>query len=304
VACFLCLWLIARALQTAESRKQKAETGAASPEGRGQWAEGSGQSVAQASSPPIHASVPAGMSPNFQVEGSNSDVPLATSYLPSSIVHLRSLSVALLAWLLLVEGGTEFWYRSHERAAVGSAEWSVRRPDQGATFTDVTIPPSIRSQFRSDRSLQARWQDGSGNSWQLYYFRWFPARFLAKRVAILLGKTHGPEKCLPTAGMKLQAYLGIITVPLAGMELAMQQFVFNAEGTSLHVFYGIYEDPTGGTQLANRRRDSASRVAAALAGSRNYGQRFLEVAVVGFARPEDARAALTRELEKLIKVEK
>ena len=45
-------------------------------------------------------------------------------------------------------------------------------------------------------------------------------------------------------------------------------------------------------------------MAAALAGSRNYGQRFLEVAVVGYERPEEAKAALTRELEKLIRVEK
>ena len=223
---------------------------------------------------------------------------------PFSFGVFQRLSIFLAAWLLLVEGGTEFWYRSHERTAVGSVDWSVRRPDQGVTFTEISIPSSIRSQFRSDESLQGRWQDGSGNSWQLYYFRWLPARSLEKRVAILLGKTHGPEKCLPRAGMNLQAYLGIITVPLAGMELAMQQYVFNTEGTPLHVFYGIYEDPTGSSQLANRRRDSASRVAAALAGSRNYGQRFLEVAVAGFARPEDARAALIRELEKLIKVEK
>jgi hypothetical protein len=103
--------------------------------------------------------------------------------------------------------------------------------------------------------------------------------------------------------MSLNAYLGIITVPLAGMELAMEHYVFSAEGTPINVFYGIYEDPSGSTELANRRKDSASRLAAALAGSRNYGQRFLEVAVVGYERPEDARAALTRELEKVVKVD-
>ena len=309
VACFLCLWLIARALQKAESTGGKAEILKSEKlksleqkaEVRGQSAEGSGQSVAQASSPASHASIPAGNSPSPVVSSSRSPVVCGPAVLWS-----RSLVVpcSLLAWLLVVEGGTEFWYRSHERAAAGSAEWSVRRPAQGSSYHEVEMPSSIRGQFRSDESLQARWQDGGGNSWQLYYFRWFPARSLEKRVAIQLAKTHGPEKCLPAVGMSLKAYLGVITVPLAGMELAMQQYVFNAEGTPLHVFYGIYEDPTGSTQLANRRKDSASRVAAALAGSRNYGQRFLEVAVVGFERPEDARAALTRELEKLIKVEK
>ena len=70
------------------------------------------------------------------------------------------------------------------------------------------------------------------------------------------------------------------------------------------IFYGIYEDPTGSAVLANRRQDTTSRIKAALAGSRNFGQRFLEIAVFGYENPEDAKAALVGELGKLIKVEK
>jgi hypothetical protein len=174
----------------------------------------------------------------------------------------------------------------------------------GPTVTRVEIPPIIRGQFKANESLQGRWQDGAGNAWQLYYFRWFPAHSLQKRVATQLAKTHGPEKCLPAVGMNLRSYLGIITVPVAGMDLAMQQYVFNAEGRPLHVFYGIYEDPSGSAVLANRRKDAASRIQAALSGSRNFGQRYLELAVTGYERPEEARAALIGELGKLIKVEK
>ena len=103
--------------------------------------------------------------------------------------------------------------------------------------------------------------------------------------------------------MTLESCLGVITVPIAGMDLAMQQYLFNAEGRPLHIFYGIYEDPTGSAVLANRRQNTASRVEAALAGSRNYGQRYLELAVAGYEKPEDARAALTRELQSLIRIE-
>ena len=193
------------------------------------------------------------------------------------------------------------WYRSHEQAGVGRAEWSVQCPHPSATYQEVAIPPGIRGQFNSDTGTHFCWRDGGGNSWQLYYFRWLPAHSLKQRVATLLAKTHGPEKCLPAAGMRLKSYLGIITVPVSGMELAMQQYVFSADGVTLHVFYGIYEDPSGSTALANRRKDAASRVAAALAGSRNSGQRWLEVAVVGYESPEDAKAALVRELGKVIK---
>ena len=221
-----------------------------------------------------------------------------------SVSAFQRFSIFLIAWLLVVEAGTDLWYRSHERAPGANLEWSVRRPAQSSNYREEKIPPGIRGQFKDDESTQVRWEDGSGNSWQLYYFRWFPAHSLKKRVELQLAKSHGPEICLPAVGMSMSADLGIITVPVGGMELAMRQYVFNAEGSKLHVFYGIYEDPTGGSTLANRRQDFRSRVAAALAGSRNYGQRFLEVAVVGCERPEEAKAALARELEKLIRVRK
>jgi exosortase/archaeosortase family protein len=263
LACFLCLWLIARALRKAVTEGGKAEVRKQRPE----------------------------------VSGHRSE--FSSPVVPSSVV-----SCSLLAWLLVVEAVTELWYRFHERATAGSVEWSVRRPDQNSTYTEVKIPPSISGQLRYDEGAKRRWRDGSGNSWELYYFRWLPAHSLQKRVAIQLAKTHGPETCLPAMGIKESAYLGIITIPIAGMELAMRHYVFNSEGKPLQVFQGIYEDPTGSSKLANRRKDFRSRVAAALAGSRNYGQRTLEVAVLGYDRPEEAEAALGRELEKLITVEK
>jgi hypothetical protein len=48
----------------------------------------------------------------------------------------------------------------------------------------------------------------------------------------------------------------------------------------------------------------ANRLAPVLAGRRNSGQRSLEVAIWGIADQNEADAALARELEKLIKVEK
>jgi exosortase/archaeosortase family protein len=244
------------------------------------------------------------LSARRQAPSAERPAPCASRLAPLSVSTFQRFSIFLAAWLLVVEAGTEIWYRSHEQAAVAGVEWSVKRPAQGSSYHEVEMPPSIRGQFNADEGIHTRWQDGSGSSWQLYYFRWTPAHSLKQRVAIQLAKTHGPEKCLPAVGMSLKASLGTITVPVAGMELAMQQYVFNAEGTLVHVFYGIYEDPTGSAQLANRRKNSASRVAAALAGSRHYGQRFFEVAVLGYERPEVARAALVQELEQILSVGK
>jgi exosortase/archaeosortase family protein len=214
----------------------------------------------------------------------------------------QHFSIFLIAWFVLVEGGTELWYRLHERSAAAGANWSVPRPDNMSTAKVVAIPPGIRGQFRSDEDIELLWRDANGADWQLYYFRWLPAHSLARRVAIHLAKTHGPEKCLPAAGMVLKADLGVNKLHVGSLELAMHQYVFEAEGMRLNVFYGIYEDQAGSTALVNRRLTPGSRIEAALAGSRNYGQRFLEVAVIGYDSPEDAKAALVRELGKVIKV--
>jgi len=218
-----------------------------------------------------------------------------------STFRISSVLVALAAWWVVVEAGNEWWYRSHEGRSSGNANWSLDAAGANSAFTQVEVPAGIRGQFRYDEGLEGRWRDGSGSVWQLYYFRWLPARSLRNRVAIQLGKSHGPEICLPAVGMRLKSDLGITTLRFGDFDLALRQYVFEVEGKPLHVFYGIYEDQTGG-ELANRRRTPASRVQAALAGSRNYGQRFLELAVFGYEKPEDARAALARELGSLIKV--
>ena len=267
LGCFLGLWLIAWVLQK--------------PMVHGQSSVGSGPVVLNpVSSGPVVSS------------------PRGT------VVSLSVVSWSLFAWLLVAETGTELYYQSHERATARSVEWSVHRPDQSSTYTEVEIPPGISGQLRYDEGVHLRWHDSRGNSWALYSFRWLPAHSLQKRVAIQLAKAHGPETCLPAIGIKEFDCLGTITVPVAGMELAMQHYVFMAERKSLQVFHGIYEDPTGSSILANRRKNFRSRVAAALAGSRNYGQRSLEVAVFGYERPEEARAALARELESLMRMNK
>ena len=224
----------------------------------------------------------------------------AIFHLPSSIFHLRWLPLTLVAWLVLVEAGTALWYRSSEQRDAGTKGWSVSLNVTDPAVTKVEIPPNILGAFKADQSLKGCWQDAADCFWELYYFRWFPPRSPEQRGAIEMARSHRPEICLPAVGMTLKSYLGVITVPVAGMELAMQQYVFAAEGRTLHVFYGIYEDHTGSAVLANRRLDRAIRIQAALGGSRNSGQRYLEVALFSNEPPEAARVALVRELGKLI----
>jgi len=265
VACFLTLWLAAVWLR-GKGRNQKTESGKQKSEVR---------------------------SPISELRSSNTHLSTA-----------RWLAAALLAWFVVVEAGVEWWYRAHETSLAANKQWTISAAGLGLDFVKVEIPPDISAQFRSDENMEGRWRDDAGNAWQMYYFRWFPARSLNKRVAIQLAKTHGPEICLPAIGMTLKSDLGVITVPVGDMQFAFRQYLFLAGDRPLHVFYAIYEDPSGSAILANRRQDTASRIAAALAGSRNDGQRYLEMAVAGPENSEEAKAVFARQLNKMVKIDK
>lgn len=224
-------------------------------------------------------------------------VPATTDFSRSVLV-----AVALGTGLAMVEGGTELWYRSHDKQAESQDSWGLNPDGSKLGLMTVNIPGAVLGQFRADEAAHNVWRDGDGDIWQLFYFRWLPSQSLERRVSVQLAKTHGPETCLPAVGMTLNSDLGVITVPVGQMMIAFRQFLFTADGQPLHVFYGLYEDPSGSAVLANRRKSAASRVSAALAGSRNFGQRFLEIAISGPEQPADARAALGRSLSTVITV--
>jgi exosortase len=293
VACFVSLWLLAlglRKMSAVRSSKFEVQGSKFNPASPG--SPHASSALASEEAPPSGI-----QSSRFEVQGSKFD---PGSPLPSSISQLRSPILALAAWLILVETGTELWYRVHERASDRRESWSVQLP---AGYKIKEVQKLVTSEFHYDQGTAADWEDRNGAHWQLFYFRWDPAHSLARRVRVQRAKMHGPSTCLTHIGMTLNADLGATLIRIGEFRMAIQHYVFEVDGKPLHVFYGIYEDQTGSAVLANRRLGTASRIAAALAGSRNYGQRFLEIAVSGYDRPEDARAALTRELATLIKIE-
>jgi hypothetical protein len=277
VACFFALWLVS--VWLGRKQKQKAETL------KTEKLRGESRSLGAEVRPPTTDHRPP------------TTAPSTINYQLSTV---RRLAISLLAWFVVVEAGTELWFRSHERTVSRQADWSVNGEALESGLTKAQVPAGIRAQFNYDDGFQASGHDDAENFWQIYYFRWFPSHSLKNRVAIQLAKTHGPEMCLPAIGMTLKSDLGIITVPVGDRTFAFHEFVFLANEQPLHVFHAIYEDQTGTTVLANRRQTTASRVAAALAGSRNDGQIFLEVAVAGPETPEVARTTLQTELEKII----
>jgi exosortase/archaeosortase family protein len=286
IGCFLSLWALALWL--------KSRTGV-SPVS---------SSVAQASSPASSASVPAGKSldcptqgSRFEVQGSTFDLRPPPPQLPPSRFHLRWVPWALLAWLLLVEGGTELWYRSHEWHVPHTPVWYVEFPRNNPTFRELPFSDKTKQFLRYDEGLNGTWQQGSEQRWQAIFFRWNPGR-----IAVHLAKSHTPEVCLTAAGRELLSQSGLRPVPVHGLQFPFLSYLVKDETGPLHVFYCLWEDRADAQSFRTTTMTYANRLAPVLAGRRNSGQRSLEVAIWGIADQQEAEAALARELDKLIKV--
>lgn len=213
------------------------------------------------------------------------------------------LAVGLMLWLVLVEVGTEIWYRAHEAGAVSTQAWTIRWPEEKPSFRRIELSDAVKKQIFYESGGQCVWLEPDGTYWQLLYFRWQPSRSLYARVRSHLNKTHRPEHCLSASGMTLVADLGIGTYQVHGRNYSFLSYVFDSNGRELRVFYGQYEDSAAPEFVTSYRENTARRVAAALAGSRNYGLRMLEIAVAGADDETSAELALHKQLEQLIVAE-
>jgi len=223
---------------------------------------------------------------------------------PASNLAPASAAALLLAFTLGAEGATEAWYRAHEHAAASLAlRWDVRWPDWQTEETDAAIMARARQEMRYDEGKGVRWTDPDGARWQVYHFRWLPSLSLSSRARVQLSKSHRPEICLPATGMKLTAALGLKRIEVDGLALPFQRYEFNDRGTPVFVFFSVWEEGTQAGLPANMREDTRQRLRAALKGSRNAGQRLLEIAVWGYPNQEEAERAVEKQLRTLISVD-
>lgn len=207
---------------------------------------------------------------------------------------------ALAAWMVLMEAGTEFWYRAHESKTLAMSKWSVNWPQDKKQFRFDTIPSESREIMNFDEGQAARWVGTDGLGWQVFYFKWNPARSLSQRVKIQAAKGHRPDICLRATGMVLREDFGIRTVALGGLKFYFHRYRFEDRSRSLYVFYSASEDGALDDSPTNLREDTRARLAAALAGTRGLGQRMLEFVISGAADQAQAEKALESELSNLI----
>jgi len=218
------------------------------------------------------------------------------------VVSVSTLAVGLVAWAVVVAVSTEVWFRSHEARNNQNLSWAAQWPVANPTLQTNVISIAALQILQCNQNASARWTGDDGVFWQAFYLRWLPANNFYGRTRAALSKFHNPADCLPASGMKLEAQLAPISLPVQpGLKLNFDRFVFSADGRPLYVFFSQTEDVEG-EGVVNFRLTHLDRLRAVLTGSRNYGQRNLEIALAGPETPEAALAVLRARLPSLIAI--
>lgn len=173
-------------------------------------------------------------------------------------------------------GLNKLWFDSHERSLTEVTSWELRLPTAQPQFQDVPIPPQTRKLLNFDDGYGGSWQDAAGSKYQAYYFRWE-----AGRNAGQTARPHDPRACLGAMGMELSEVLPSVTFAKGDLMLSFDAFHFVDRGRDLFVFNCLTEDvrTSDGPRALLETNSPSLRIAAAIAGRRQMGQRRVEVAM-------------------------
>jgi len=274
ILCTLALWGIAAVLmrkQTAESRKQRAND----------------KSMENAE-----------MLKTETLKGEDGNLFQLSAFSISAFKNVRSLSVALLAWLVLVEAGVQTWYRVREAHLQPGPDWTLVFPQDNPTLKDIPMDAKTRYLLRFDDFKQAGWSESDGTQWEAFYFDWLPGR-----VAGYLAKRHTPEICLTATGFKQISGPILAMMNVHGVQLPIRCYEFQTPEGLIQVFHCRWEAGEQSDAYVAHESARYNLIRAVWTGRGNKGQKVLEVIITGMTDPEQAKAALERELDKLIVVQ-
>lgn len=206
------------------------------------------------------------------------------------------LASCLAAWVLFTLVGTEVWYRLHETK--DKSRWSVTWPVHKKDFLDVTIPKPEADALACDRGRAAKWVNDDGSRWMTFFFTWAEGPTRSR----ILARMHRPENCLPAAGYKLREDRGTITIKAKDLLIPFHDLDFEYAGDHVYVFFCLWEDCAKQPERSRIRDEwnQFAKLESVLLGERNLGQQVLEIVIFGYDKPEEAEAALCRDVEAMI----
>lgn len=279
VGCTLGMWLLGLLLRRKKppAEIQKAENGKPVPDCPSQFTLNPQPSTFNGPSPSS-----SGLSPQVSA--------LSVSAFPR-------LSLVLIAWLVLVETGSQFWYKSREAKLPPAVAWSLGFPTNNPTLKDLPMASKTFDLLRFDDGKQASWTESDGTQWAAFYFNWKPGR-----VAGYLAKRHTPEICMPATGRQMLSGPELMVLKIHGLDLPVRRYRFGPDGNSLHVYHCRWEAGATPDSFVTQESARYNLIRAIWAGRGNQGQKIIEFIISGTEDPEAAKTMLIHRLEELIQV--
>ena len=207
--------------------------------------------------------------------------------LPTGFTTLLSL------WILIVLVAVEAWF--HDASRPPENPWSLFPP---ADSVAVQISEVAARQLQCDRSAASTWRETDGSEWLLYSLEWRPGPIRSR----VLARIHRPDVCLSSAGLKLMADRGMMSVEAGGFDLSFHAYTFEQNGRPLFVYYGIWQNRS----LRAREKGELSHsehiagLQAVLWRERRLGQIVAELAATGYPNAEQADLGFQETLKKLL----
>jgi exosortase len=215
----------------------------------------------------------------------------------SPIPFLNRLSLGLVVWLVAVEACVQLWYRHLESHLKPSPKWSVVFPESNPTFKATPIGEKEKYLLRFNEGRQGEWAEVDGSRWQVFYCSWLPGR-----VAGYLAKRHTPEICMPASGVKLVSGPELTIINVHGLDLPVRSYVFETDKGPVNVFHCRWEAGVENSAYFEHESARFNLIRGIWAGRGTHGQKVFEIILTGLDDPAQARAAMIRQLEKLISV--
>jgi exosortase len=209
----------------------------------------------------------------------------------------RLPALALLLWLVLVEGTVEAWYRVHESRAGAGPDWTLNWPPAQPGFREVLVPEVSREMLSYSEGHCGAWTSDRGVGWLMYYFRWAPGR-----TAAFAARGHTPGVCLTAAGKTLRPIAdNRCPIVVHSLEFPFRRYEFEENGRNVYVFHCLWEENAPGTYFTAAAEGMLRlRLETVLQGRRNLGQRSLELVITGVSDLPTARDAVQQQLQKLL----
>jgi hypothetical protein len=142
-----------------------------------------------------------------------------------------------------------------------------------------------------------KWTGAYGEMGQSFYFEWPPGRTALQSV-----RMHSPEVCLSNIGMLMEGILDDAEFGSPAGMIRLHGWLFSQHGRPVYVFHSIMEQGRVPGVSMTRDQSLKRRVSNVVMGTRNRGQRMVEIAFWNLPSEAAARDALKRYFQETLTV--